>query len=331
MFDDLHYYFLKYVDMIGYYSTHTSASIFVKKIAAAQFGPLSAFVSHQSHGMRARGWALQEDDIFDDEARQVERDWSRFRLTEYLEAVESNMDALAIPFSLADPAHTGDWWAYDGDFQKIHSRFVIVRTEYDRITTSIAALAGIIGRRQTLAEARNVQDEAIKSREEVMKTKTLTIVAMIFAPLALTSSLFSMTGDYAPGAKYFWVYFAVAIPAAVIVCLIVLLAERGYDNAQWSMTTFLVYLQGFLQRWFRGRSWSIKSVMIGNSEEEQITKPPPVELHDMGQSTPRQSSTYSSAYEGSNLDCKPSTEDESRQDSVIENLDQAHAASSSGT
>jgi hypothetical protein len=54
--------------------------------------------------------------------------------------------------------------------------------------------------------------EARRSFEETTNISRLTYLALVFVPLTFVSSLFSMSGDVAPGQRSFWVYFAIAIP-----------------------------------------------------------------------------------------------------------------------
>jgi hypothetical protein len=68
--------------------------------------------------------------------------------------------------------------------------------------------------------------------------KKLSVLAIILAPMAVTSSLFSMTGDYAPGEKRFVIYFLWALPFTLIVFLLAMVADWGYDaQANWSFAT----------------------------------------------------------------------------------------------
>jgi hypothetical protein len=112
----------------------------------------------------------------------------------------------------------------------------------------MAALAGIIGTRQALEETRLQKEEAVRALREAKSMKTLTAIAMAFAPLAWTSGLFNMSQPFAPGGSKFWVYFAVAFPATFVVFLVTLLADRGYDGrAEWSVGTFCRSFTGLLK------------------------------------------------------------------------------------
>ena len=67
---------------------------------------------------------------------------------------------------------------------------------------AIGGLASMSGNQQSLREARS--------------TKALTLVGLVFIPLAYTAALFSMAGEFGPGGERFWVYFAVAVPGVVV-------------------------------------------------------------------------------------------------------------------
>lgn len=47
--------------------------------------------------------------------------------------------------------------------------------------------------------------------------KALTLLGMVFVPLAFTSGLFNMAAPFGPGNLHFRVYFAVALPLILLV------------------------------------------------------------------------------------------------------------------
>jgi Mg2+ and Co2+ transporter CorA len=59
-----------------------------------------------------------------------------------------------------------------------------------------------------------------RSFDETANVSRLTVMALIFVPLAYISSLFSMSERLGPGGPLFWVYFIVAIPVTIAVILI---------------------------------------------------------------------------------------------------------------
>lgn len=73
--------------------------------------------------------------------------------------------------------------------------------------------------------------QVVESRRSFQETKIitrLTYLALIFVPLTFVSSLFSMSGDLAPGKQQFWIYFAVGIPLMAVVFLV---ARRSLECA----------------------------------------------------------------------------------------------------
>ncbi|KAK4447210.1 hypothetical protein QBC34DRAFT_410097 [Podospora aff. communis PSN243] len=56
-----------------------------------------------------------------------------------------------------------------------------------------------------------------RSVSEAVNVRRLTYIALVFVPLSFVASIFSMGDDFAPGRPGFWVYFAVAIPMALVV------------------------------------------------------------------------------------------------------------------
>lgn len=71
----------------------------------------------------------------------------------------------------------------------------------------VASLVQIVDSRRSFGETANIS--------------RLTIVALVFVPLAYIASLFSMSQELGPGGSMFWLYFAVAIPVTTAVFLIV--------------------------------------------------------------------------------------------------------------
>ncbi|KAK4641509.1 hypothetical protein QC761_501220 [Podospora bellae-mahoneyi] len=59
-----------------------------------------------------------------------------------------------------------------------------------------------------------------RSIQEAANVSRLTFIALVFVPLSWVASLFSMSEDYSPGHKSFWVYFATALPVMILVLLL---------------------------------------------------------------------------------------------------------------
>jgi len=68
--------------------------------------------------------------------------------------------------------------------------------------------------------------ESRRSLQETKVMKALTLLGMIFIPLAFTSGIFGISGKYAAGETYFWVYFAVALPIVLLVFIMAYTVDK---------------------------------------------------------------------------------------------------------
>ncbi|KAM7210042.1 hypothetical protein V8F06_014574 [Rhypophila decipiens] len=59
-----------------------------------------------------------------------------------------------------------------------------------------------------------------RSMLEAANVSRLTFIAVVFVPLSWVASLFSMSENYSPGQRNFWVYFATALPVLLLVLLL---------------------------------------------------------------------------------------------------------------
>jgi hypothetical protein len=84
------------------------------------------------------------------------------------------------------------------DFLYIYRQMHELKKRSQRLGFSLSNLIGII--------------ESKRSADEAHGIKVLTLLGMLFVPLAFTTGLFSMSGNFAPGESKFWVYFATGIP-----------------------------------------------------------------------------------------------------------------------
>lgn len=238
-------------DLVYYFQTHAEvaepsvlASLFLRKIVASHYCELLGFVSHQTASMRSSGWAVQrrtQEEI--DQSNQVESAWSHFKCPDYLEALGTVLDSLGIsqdqdPYDAFDvdaavaprtlkrdpaPAEPGlaDWRSSTPDFLYLHREFRSRLADYARMTSSLAALNGMIGGRISLLEARTA--------------RSLTLVAMLFAPPACVASIFSIPSDtFGQDGPPLWWYWAAAVPLTVLVFLCTYLVhERDVVRRVW--------------------------------------------------------------------------------------------------
>lgn len=191
-FDDLSYYSRNHIDVLGPLGDPVSAAIFPRKLVASHYCQLLGFVSHQTASMRSSGWAAQRRTQREiDESNQVETAWSQFKCPEYLEALGAVLDSLGIPqghepydafdaVSTAEAAPTdgtpdipsgdGDWLSSTPDFLYLHREFRAHLADYARMTSSLAALNGMIGGRIAILEARTAKSLTLVASKQLSDT-----------------------------------------------------------------------------------------------------------------------------------------------------------------
>lgn len=104
---------------------------------------------------------------------------------------------------LKDEALTDDASLLSEDFAALADSLEEYSRRLENMLPVVTSLVQISDSRQSFAEAANIG--------------RLTTLAFLFVPLSFTSSLFSMNSLNAPGGRYFWVYFIVAIPLTLMV------------------------------------------------------------------------------------------------------------------
>ncbi|POS70207.1 hypothetical protein DHEL01_v211402 [Diaporthe helianthi] len=269
---DVTYYFEHYADVLGPMSDPASAAIFPRKVVASHYCQLLGFVSHQAASMRSSGWAAQRRTVQEiDESNQVETAWRQFKCPEYLEALGAVLDSLGIPQGhepydafekestvdtspkhralLERPPDEGDWLSSVPDFLYLHREFRAHLADYARMTSSLAALNGMIGGRIAILEARTA--------------KSLTLVAMVFAPPACVASIFSIPFDMfgQDGGPRFWWYWVAAIPLTLIVFLLTYLVhERDEFFRLWEVKKKAHYPEEAKNKTIEGGGGSKESV-----------------------------------------------------------------------
>lgn len=224
MLDDLCFYLRRHTTHITRKSNSSvvsnDAAIFAKKIIAAHYLQLFNFTRSVTSDVQFHMSRLDRlgMDYFDSafvssgqwsDAQALER-----RISEYCADIESIMLNCSIPLDnqpdVAGCAAASSssplaplWYDCVADFQVLHLRFGDVRRHAELLNTAITGLTSISGNQKALREAKS--------------TKALTLVGLVFIPLAYTATLFSMTESFGPGGERFWVYFAVSVPLIIFV------------------------------------------------------------------------------------------------------------------
>jgi hypothetical protein len=225
MNDDLIYYLTERIqDLPNGLQSPEDATIYLRRIVASQYLHLieyyEAVLSSQAFPL------LRQKDFSNMQATSLEGQWSDkqlicSRLNRYIKDVAAILLELGVPLDNQQISHAEPSWVdSEKDFKYIHAQLLILKERADFLNGSLTALTGIIGNKRAIREAKTV--------------KTLTLVAMLFIPLAFTAALLSMYDDFLPGKEKFWVFFAVSAPMVTTVFVVAFLFDLGYDaNGDW--------------------------------------------------------------------------------------------------
>lgn len=222
MLEDICFYYQQCGDILGPPDNPMSATVFLKKIVASHYLQLIDFVRAILSDSQ---WPLsRKNNLGGIDASSVEEQWSTLqahtrRCSEYIEDVQAILLSLKFEVDDSIPRPPKNWMDCETDFRYIHKRLLKLKNRADALVDSTTGLAGIVGNKQALKEAE--------------RSRALATIGLVFIPLAYTSALFSMSGQYSPGADYFWLYFAVSIPLMVVVFLSRRLSECLDGNANW--------------------------------------------------------------------------------------------------
>ncbi|KAG4030587.1 hypothetical protein MFRU_011g00460 [Monilinia fructicola] len=230
MFDDLCFYFERHSALLFEMEGATPPSIasaFLKKIVASHYMKMIDYFEINLQRLKKAEWRLSRQTDWQDYNSWPEKreQWSSLQLThrrlsEYCSDVQSIIQTLQIPPSTPHPLHH---LSSDLDFPFIRHSLETLYTRVTTLVTSTQGLSSIVANREALQEAR-------LSVREAKNSKTLTIIGLVFIPLAYTSALFSMSDEYRPGRESFWVYWVTAVPIMVLVFGATWMMQRGWDE-----------------------------------------------------------------------------------------------------
>ena len=220
MLRDLIYYFQHHSSLFTTkeWSNPSTSSIFVKKIVAAHYLQLVDYIKAMLPSLELRlttAWVEEQEQW--KSLQTISR-----RCGNYRDDIEDTLLSLGYPIETLDSARKVDWEDCQKDFQYIYFRLKILKERADTLMQSMTGLASIAGNRQNLEEAKRV--------------KRLNLLALLFVPLAYTSSLFSMQDDYAPNKGSFWVYWVSALSVVALTVITTWLLDSALDDAaQWDV------------------------------------------------------------------------------------------------
>lgn len=176
---------------------------------------MSRYVKHYQYSLQTDKGHLYDNDIVDLQRwrrRSKQTQHKLLLLTQFINAQLPQED---------DNADTQRWCRTLRDIQFVHSEVKYHKNSLEQMVLVATSMV-------QLRDAANV--------------KRLTYIALVFVPLSWVASLFSMAEDFIPGHKWFWVYFATAVPMVFV--LLLSLNREG-------LVLLLSVLQDRLAKWAR--------------------------------------------------------------------------------
>lgn len=235
MLEDLCFYFRYHSKLLNEeeWEVPHSSSFFLKKIVAAHYLQLIDYIKAMLPSLE-----LSLTTAWKDEQEQ----WKSLqtisrRCGNYGDDIEDILLSLGYSVELFENKSRSDWKDCQTDFQYIYFRLKILKQRADTLMSAMTGLASIAGNRQNLEEAKRV--------------KRLNLLALLFIPLAYTSSLFSMQDNYAPGNGRFWIYWVSALGVVALTLFTTWVLDTALldDAAQWKFGPF--ELQTFFKKFPR--------------------------------------------------------------------------------
>ncbi|UPX11218.1 uncharacterized protein EKO05_0001838 [Ascochyta rabiei] len=196
----------------------SESAIFLKKIVAAHYLQLADYIKAMLPSLELK---LTTAWVEEQEQWKGLQTISR-RCGNYRDDIEDTL--LSLGYTLDNPSSKDNhnWKNCNIDYQYVYFRLKILKERADNLMTSMTGLASIAGNRQNLEEAKRV--------------KRLNLLALLFIPLAYTSSLFSMQDNYAPNKSQFWVYWVCALGVVMATSVVTWVLDRALnDEAQWTL------------------------------------------------------------------------------------------------
>jgi hypothetical protein len=221
MFDDLCFYYKTHNRHFELSDSPASVTFFAQKIIASEYLLL---LSYYRYNLSYINWTLtRRHSLGDFDAGRVERSWSDLqafhrRLMEHHYNIGLLLTALHLPRDISAVAASLSLNLKNTaiHFLHIEAELARLKAHAEDLQGSFTSLAGIVGNRQSLDEARSV--------------RVLTVLGMTFLPLSLVAGILSMGGDYLAGETKFWVYWAASVPAVILVFGCSWLAVKIFDK-----------------------------------------------------------------------------------------------------
>ena len=186
MLRDILHYYQQHSDLFSQdeWAAPDTSAIFLKKIVAAHYLQLVDYIKAMLPSLELRlttAWVEEQGQW--KSLQTISR-----RCGNYRDDIEDAL--LSLGYALDGQVNSSaslrafTWKDCEKDFQYVYFRLKILKERADNLMQAMTGLASIAGNRQNLEEAKRV--------------KRLNLLALLFIPLAYTSSLFSMQDNYAP-------------------------------------------------------------------------------------------------------------------------------------
>lgn len=240
MCQDLIHYYAHNADMLplSHWQTPALSAVFLKKIVAAHYLQLVDYIKVMLPSLEARlttAWVEEQDQW--KSLQTISR-----RCGNYRDDIEDALLSLGYTFdnpsniSASPRSRTCDWKDCEKDFQYAYYRLKVLKERADNLIQAMTGLASIAGNRQNLEEAK--------------RAKRLNGLALLFIPLAYTSSVFGMEGPFAPNGPDFWIYWVCALCVVCVTFALFLLLNNALDDGgQWTAGRF-----AYLKFWPWGKA-----------------------------------------------------------------------------
>ncbi|KAF1925366.1 uncharacterized protein M421DRAFT_8039 [Didymella exigua CBS 183.55] len=201
-----------------------TSAFFLKKIVAAHELQLTDYIKSVLPSLELKlttGWVEEKEQWKG--LQTISR-----RCGNYRDDIEDTLLSLGFPLDVPREFKRRTWENCEIDYQYAYFRMKTLKERADNLMTSMTGLASIAGNHQNLEEAKRL--------------KRLNLLALLFIPLAYTSSLFSMQDEYAPNKPQFWVYWVCALGVVMFTSVVTWVLDRALnDAAEWSLANFKIW------------------------------------------------------------------------------------------
>ena len=225
MLEDICFYFMHHAKHLECFEDGPDiTTAFLKKIAASNWLYLADIFNHCAHNLEHHFSRNDSFGVFT--IPTIERWWGDLhswhrRVVQHCEEVNAILTALRIPLDYAstnrDEIHPMD---SREDFVLIYKRLLWTKSRFELLLNSATGLNAIAGNKEAIAQnmrySRKAQEESKRSLQEAQKASILTFLATVFVPLAVTSGIFSMSIEWAPGGEKFVYYWAITLPLVLL-------------------------------------------------------------------------------------------------------------------